>query len=174
MKHIAWVFYSFQTHSDRCRFRAERVWDGCGLGKLAGWVGCGLEVCGAGACKISQIPAGVPRERTKNFNLCRILLGSIGLTWELLHQPACWGECSCESFFSTCVWKYLFQLAVSYSRCIVLLPRNFIGWNFNYTRSRKFQPVTFSVAIAYCLHWVKDTTLKVTTKYLPGKVPRGF
>jgi len=45
-------------------FGQVRVWDR----KSAGWVGM---VCGAGAGKISQIPAGAGRERTKNFNSCR-------------------------------------------------------------------------------------------------------
>jgi len=54
MKHVAWVFSGFQTHSLRYRFGTERVRDGQGLG------GCGLEVCGcgAGSGKISQITAG--------------------------------------------------------------------------------------------------------------------
>jgi len=35
MKHIAWVFSGFQTHSDRCRFDTETVRGGCGLGGRA-------------------------------------------------------------------------------------------------------------------------------------------
>jgi len=55
MKHIQRVFSGFQTHSDRCRFGTEIV-----------WYGRELEVCGCR--KISQIPAGAGRERTKIFN----------------------------------------------------------------------------------------------------------
>ena len=51
------------------RCAAGAGWDGL-------WGGCGLEVCGggAGAGKISQIPAGAGRKRTKNFNPRRTLL----------------------------------------------------------------------------------------------------
>ena len=46
----------------------------CGAGWDGLWGRCGLEVCGcgAGAGKISQIPAGW--ERTKNFNPLRTLV----------------------------------------------------------------------------------------------------
>jgi len=61
-------------------FGQVRVWDR----KSAGRGGCELEVCGAGAGKISQIPAvrgefnfaGAGRERTQNFNSRRTLVST--------------------------------------------------------------------------------------------------
>jgi len=69
MKHIAWIFSGFQTHSDRGGFGTEIVRSGAGTD----WEGSrgGLEVWWAGAAKISRIPAG--QERSKNFNRCSTL-----------------------------------------------------------------------------------------------------
>jgi len=53
MKHVAWAFSDFQTHSDRCRFGSEIV----RVGADTGWnwegvrEGGGLEVCEAGTDK---------------------------------------------------------------------------------------------------------------------------
>ena len=59
----------------------------CGAG--AGWDGlrggCGLEVCGVGADKIS-IPAGAGRERTKKFNPRRTLVGTAELQHPLFSR----------------------------------------------------------------------------------------
>jgi len=47
MKHVAWAFSGFQTHSDKCRFGTETVRTGAG----ACWDGArgGLEFFGRGA-----------------------------------------------------------------------------------------------------------------------------
>jgi len=61
MEHIPWVFIVFQTHSDKCRFRTEAVRGGWGLGGRARWVLVRSLRVGAGAGKISQIPADTGR-----------------------------------------------------------------------------------------------------------------
>jgi len=52
-------------------FGEVRVWDR----KSAGRARVGM-VCGAGAVKISQTPAGAGRERTQNFNPRRTLIAT--------------------------------------------------------------------------------------------------
>ena len=58
MKHTAWVFSGFQTHSEWCSFRTETVRGGCGLTGPRGRVQVRICGCREGAGKNSQIPAG--------------------------------------------------------------------------------------------------------------------
>jgi len=80
MKHTAWVFSGFQTHSEWCSFGTETVRGGCGLTGPRGRVQVRICGCREGAGKNSQIPAGEGlnfagegREQTRNFNSRRTL-----------------------------------------------------------------------------------------------------
>jgi len=69
---------SFSGFRTGASLRPKKYWVGVGWDGLR--IGCGLEVCGVGAGKISQAPAGAGRDQTQNYNPRRTLV-STQLSW---------------------------------------------------------------------------------------------